>query len=70
MKKSTFKGVLPIEKYCKVYDFASLVKGSAQSCPNKYSAVAEMGDRLITIYMGLKVEGAVPLSVGGELGPI
>jgi len=37
---------------------------------NKSSAVAGMGDRLATIDMGRKVEGAaVPLSVGGELGP-
>ena len=33
---------------------------------NKSSAVAEMGDRLATIDMGLKVGDAVPLSVGAE----
>ena len=33
---------------------------------NKSSAVAVMGDRLVTIDMGRKVDGAaVPLSVGG-----
>jgi len=31
---------------------------------NKSSAVAEMGDRLATIYVGRKVGAAVPLSVG------
>jgi len=36
---------------------------------NKSSAVAEMGDRLVTIDMARKVGAAVPLSVG-ELGPI
>ena len=36
---------------------------------NKSSAVAEMGDRLVTIDMGRKVGAVVPLSVGGELGP-
>ena len=36
---------------------------------SKSSVVAEMGDRLTTIDMGRKVGAAVPLSVGGELGP-
>ena len=34
----------------------------------KSSAVAEMGDRLVTIDMGRKL-GAVPFFLGGELGP-
>jgi len=39
--------------------------------PSKSSAVAEMGDCLAKIDIGQKLEGAaVPLSVGGGLGPI
>ena len=37
---------------------------------NKNSAVAEMGDRLATIYMGRKVGAAVPLFFGGSWLPI
>jgi len=37
---------------------------------NKSSVAAEMGDRLATINIGRRDGGAVPLSGGGELGPI
>jgi len=36
---------------------------------HKCLAVAEMGDRLVTIDMGRKEGAAVPLS-GGDLGPL
>jgi len=37
---------------------------SVRSHLNKSSAVAEMGDRMVTIDMGRKVGAAMPLSVG------
>jgi len=36
---------------------------------NKGSAVADMGNHLVTVDMGRKVEAAVPLSVGGAGSP-
>jgi len=42
--------------------------GLLYNCTNKSSAVAKMGDCLVTIDMGRKVGAAVPPFGGGELG--